>query len=269
MNGELITHSGNALQRASDMEPQSESAALMHALTQVASNPSFDADKLSKMLEVVRQLKRDEAETAFNLALSELQPRLPRVGKDGHVKYPSAKGGDVDFHFATYDAIDKAIRPLLAEFGFSISFDTEVGTTGDIYIGTLAHKLGHSKISRMRLPSDTSGGKNALQAVGSTDSYARRYLVTRLLNIVTEGQDNDGNSIGFIGENETNKLLDLCMGCDEFKPAGDPDTTESQVLRKYKIKSLSDLQMKRYPEICNALMDRHSQLRKGAAWKPR
>ncbi len=158
MNGELITHSGNALQRASDMEPQSESAALMQALTQVASNPNFDADKLSKMLEVVRQMKKDEAETAFNLALSELQPRLPRVGKDGRVQYGEGTK-KVDFTFATYDAIDKAIRPLLAEFGFSISFDTEIGTTGDIYIGTLAHKLGHSKISRMRLPSDTSGGK--------------------------------------------------------------------------------------------------------------
>lgn len=267
MNAEISLRDNQALEVQREATPLSSSTALMAALTTAASNPQFNAQNLSLMLEALRQIKKDEAEAEFNRYLSELQPKLPRVGKDGHVKYPSSKGGDVDFHFATYDAIDRAIRPLLAEYGFSISFDTEISDKGDVYVGTLAHKLGHSKVSRMRLPADTSGGKNALQAVGSTDSYARRYLVTRLLNIVTEGADNDGNFVGFVTEQEVSKLFDLCAGCDEFKPAGDTDTTEQQVLRKYKLKSLGDLPRKKYPELTNALIDRHSQLRKGAPWR--
>lgn len=200
MPSELVKQ-GGALVR-------SESAELMSALTAMASNPNFDADKVAKLMEVGRQMRKDEAEAEFNRELSDLQQCLPRIRKDGRVFYQARDAGKppTDFHFATYDNIDKAIRPLLAQRGFSLSFDMEPTDKGDVYIGTLHHRLGHSKSSRLRLPADTSGGKNAIQAVGSTDSYARRYLVTRLLNIVTEGQDDDGNAISVITEEQVMAL---------------------------------------------------------------
>jgi hypothetical protein len=34
---------------------------------------------------------------------------------------------------------------------------------------------------------------NSLQAVGSTTTYARRYLIDMHLNIARRGEDNDGN----------------------------------------------------------------------------
>jgi len=186
------------------VQHQSESSALMAMIGPMVMDPKFDAGKLEKVLDQVRQLKRDESLAAFNEAMAQLQPRLPRIGKDGRVKYK-----DVDFRFATYENIDKAIRPLLAEFGFSLSFDTEFTDKGDVYVGTISHRLGHSKSSKMRLPADTSGGKNAIQAVGSSDKYARRYLTERLLNLVTEGQDDDGNGMSAINEKQLNSLLDM------------------------------------------------------------
>jgi len=188
---------------------ESDSSVLMRLVGQAATDQRFDADKLGKMLEIVRELKRDEAAAAFNEAMSLLQPKLPRIGKDGRVKYK-----DVDFRFATYENIDKAIRPLLAEFGFSLSFDTEFTDKGDVYVGTISHRMGHSKSSKMRLPADTSGGKNAIQAVGSSDKYARRYLTERLLNLVTEGQDDDGNGVGLIDQKQLNSLLDMKIAAE-------------------------------------------------------
>ena len=44
----------------------------------------------------------------------------------------------------------------------------------------------------MPLPLDTSGAKNNIQGMGSTVSYGKRYLLGMLLNLVSKGQDDDG-----------------------------------------------------------------------------
>jgi len=46
----------------------------------------------------------------------------------------------------------------------------------------------------MTLPLDNSGSKNAVQAVGSSVSYGKRYVMAALLNITTRGEDDDGNA---------------------------------------------------------------------------
>jgi hypothetical protein len=247
--------------------PSSESGALMAALVAKASDPSFDADKMAVMIRSLRELREDEAKAEFNRALAEMQIKLPRITKDGHVKYPSSKGGDVDFKFATEENIDKAIRPLMAEYGFSFSFDSEPTPDKVIYIGTLHHKLGHSKTARLQLPADTSGGKNAIQAVGSTASYARRYLRKALLNLIEEGEDNDGNVVGFLEEREVNNLIDMCAACDEFKPTADQESMEQRLLKAYKVKSFSDIQRKKYQSIFDALQRTYKRLREGGVWR--
>jgi hypothetical protein len=64
------------------------------------------------------------------------------------------------------------------------------------YTGKLSHVKGHSETRSISLPADSSGGKNSIQAVGSTTSYAKRYLVGMLLNIITKGEDDDANGAG-------------------------------------------------------------------------
>jgi hypothetical protein len=60
----------------------------------------------------------------------------------------------------------------------------------------------------MRAPPDTSGRKSSVQAVGSTNSYLRRYIACNLFNIVVIGDDDDGNG-GTIDEAQANTILDL------------------------------------------------------------
>jgi hypothetical protein len=256
---DLTGPSSNAVDLAH--EARSESAALMQALTSVASDPKFDPDKLSKMLEVVRQIKKDEAEAAFNAELAAIQAEMPRITKDGKVKYPSSKG-EVNFAFATLENIDAAIRPLLSARGFSMLFTSGPTAAGKVeYVATLAHRLGHSRDSRIILPADESGGKNAIQAVGSTTSYARRYLTLSLLNIVTEGEDNDGNLVGTLTEDEVNRVLDMCLACDAI--AGDKsETYEAKILRAYKVKTIGDIPRKKFKAVVNSLNDKHEALKK-------
>jgi len=91
-----------------------------------------------------------------------------------------------------------------------LSYSDEPREHGGILIrGRLKHlPSGHFEDSFMRAPPDTSGGKSSVQAVGSTNSYLRRYIACNLFNIVVIGDDDDGNG-GTIDEAQTNTILDL------------------------------------------------------------
>src|SRR5581483_8370196 len=74
-----------------------------------------------------------------------------------------------------------------------------------------SHKDGHSRTASVPLALDTSGGKNNIQAMGSTTSYGRRYTMCMLLNIVTVGEDDDGKGIEFVS-NEQAVEIDQMIG---------------------------------------------------------
>lgn len=192
--------------------------ALLNAIVQMASDPSVDADKLEKLLAMQERMEARQAERQFNEAYARLSHDLPRIKKDGGVEY---KGKEA-FRFATWENIDRVIRPMLQAEGFALSFDTSprTGEGGGIVItGTLSHIAGHKRTASIPLALDNSGGKNNIQGMGSTFSYGKRYTATALLNIVTEGDDDDGKRGGtkYITAEEADELADLA------KKAGRPE----------------------------------------------
>ena len=60
----------------------------------------------------------------------------------------------------------------------------------------------------MPAPPDTTGGKTNVQAVGSTNSFLRRYIACNIFNIVVVGDDDDGTG-GTIDELQTKTIVDL------------------------------------------------------------
>jgi len=70
------------------------------------------------------------------------------------------------------------------------------------FVAVLRHRAGHSEKYHLSLPVDKSGAKNLTQGGGSTQQYAKRYLLTAILNIVAEGIDNDANSVVPINEDQ-------------------------------------------------------------------
>ncbi len=62
--------------------------------------------------------------------------------------------------------------------------------------GALRHEAGHKEEATLELPVDTTGDKNAVQAVGSTMSYGQRYVARMLLNLTSRGDDDDGFAAG-------------------------------------------------------------------------
>lgn len=200
--------------------------ALLNAIVQMASDPRVDADKLEKLLAMQERMEARDAERQFNQAMM----RLPaiHVKKNGRIDLTSkddrAKGlaNQREVPFAKWEDIARIIEPLLDAEGFRLSFNSALrqGDGGGLVVtGTLLHREGHTRSASIPLPLDTGPGRNNLQAQGSTLSYGKRYTAEMLLNIVRDGDDDDGKRGGtkYITAEEAEELADMA------KKAGRPE----------------------------------------------
>lgn len=164
---------------------------LMEVIARAARDASVDIDKMERLIAMQERVQIRDAEIAFSTAFAAMQTELPAISKNGQIVHK----GQVISEFAQWEDINKAIIPTLAEFGFSLSFRPGTAANGATTVtGILRHRLGHKEEATLPLPADTSGAKNAVQSVGSTLSYGKRYVGTLILNLTTEGEDDDGSA---------------------------------------------------------------------------
>lgn len=199
-----LTVQGGQLPAPVAQEPSS----LLPAIIQVARDPNLDVGKLDRLMQMQFELEKRQAERDFIEAFSQLSGTLPRVKKEGIIDL----GGKGKVPFARWEDIDKVIRPLLSAQGFTLSFDSTTTERGTIVIAHLMHSSGHSRAtSTPPLPLDTGPGRNQIQAMGSTISYGKRYAAEMALNIVREGEDDDGikGAARFATEDEVAEIQKL------------------------------------------------------------
>jgi hypothetical protein len=193
---------------------------LLANLMSLARDPTIRPEVVAAFIGMQERLEDREAERAFNQAFVAMQTRLPRITRDGSLKYPVNKnqpdGPQKEISkYAKWETIDLAIRPILTEHGFALSFTTapRAGDGGGLLVtAILRHAAGHRQETSIPVPLDTSGGKNNLQGYGSTLSYGKRYAATAALNLITEGEDDDGKLGGqrFVTEAQARELRDMC-----------------------------------------------------------
>src|SRR6516162_7939090 len=181
--------------------PGDSSSTVLELIERAALDPRADVQKLDRMMAMYERLRAKEAELAFNAAKGRILKKLAGIkfvrnrpaiyeiekGKPQKVTYEA-------FKYAPLEEIDKHLRPLLAEEEMDLSYSGEPREDGGILIpGRLKHlPSGHYEDSFMPAPLDTTGGKSDVQAVGSTNSYLRRYVACNIFNIVVVGDDDDG-----------------------------------------------------------------------------
>jgi hypothetical protein len=193
--------------------PTQEATSMLQMIKEVALTPGANVEAIRAMLDMQRQLTKDQAERAMNEALARLN--LPHVKKNGKIPLPSKTDGATrDVAFAKWEDIDTVIRPLLMAEGLSLSFTApprQVDGGGAAMVGRLSHVQGAFREAHISLPLDTGPGRNNLQAMGSTISYGKKYLAFMLLNIVTEGEDDDGQGANEVIDNARAVEIDLLI----------------------------------------------------------
>lgn len=175
---------------------QADSASIMAVISRAASDPSTDVDKLERLMGMYERLEGRKAEQAFNEAMSAAQSEIGVVGVNRTNTQTKSK-------YATYDALDRAVRPIYVKHGFSLSFDTAEGAPVDHIrlLCRVGHIGGFTRTHHVDMPADGKGAKGAkggdvmtrTHAAGSAFSYGQRYLLKLIFNIAT-GEDDDGNA---------------------------------------------------------------------------
>ena len=160
----------------------------MDAMTLVSQAVSNGAqvEQVDKLIELVKFNDQREALRAFNQAFTLAQADFPTIAKTKKAH---------NSNYAPLDEIVKAMRPVLQKHGFSFRHSVSENTDKSVTVSCiLAHQDGHSEAATLTGPSDSSGSKNAIQAIGSTVTYLRRYTFEAVTGLVTGGSDDDGNA---------------------------------------------------------------------------
>ena len=252
MNANAAPEIGQELVTAKP-EPQSESAAIISMIERVACDPTIDISRLEKLLEMRERVEARNARMAYSVALSAMQPHLPVVDRKGKITIKEKNGEKViqSTPYALWEDINDAIKPALAEHGFALSFRTGTTPEGKITVtGILSHKEGHQEETTMVLTHDSTGSKNAVQAIGSSISYGKRYTAGLLLNITSRAgpeHDDDGNAAGSDGPIESEQFAALTA---KIKEVG---ADEAKFLAFLKIDALADLPAKKFKSAMAAL----------------
>lgn len=179
---------------AGAVSPIAEASALVSMIERAARDPAIDLDKLDRLLAMHDHMRAQQAEQAFNNAMAAAQGEMEPVKRDCDNPQTRSK-------YASFAALDRAIRPIYSRHGFGVSFNTQAPRSKEpLEIGVIAYVTGHghTRVYEIDMPTDGKGARGGdvmtrTHATGSGVSYGRRYLMQMIFNLATENDD-DGNA---------------------------------------------------------------------------
>ena len=194
---------GKELQTVND-----DAAAMFERL---ARDPNASVEKIERLMALWERGEAKKAEAAFNAAMSEAQGKMRPIAAD-------ASNPQTHSRYASYAALDRALRPIYTEYGFGLSFDTGEAPGADVVrvLCYVTHVAGHSRTYRADMPADGKGAKGGdvmtkTHAVGSAMSYGMRYLLKMVWNVAVGEDDDDGNAAG-----DTSEKPDAPVGFEQW-----------------------------------------------------
>lgn len=228
----------------------SETAAILSMIERAARDPSVDMDKFERLMSMRERVMAQEAHRAFLSALAVVQPKLPIIDRNGRIVIREKNSERViqSTAYAKWEDINEAITPVISAEGFTLGFDVGAATDGKLTVtGILGHSQGHERRTTVTLVHDSTGSKNAVQAVGSSISYGKRYAAGLLLNFTTRGEDDDGKAAAAPSTVTEEQAASL---------QGMIDDTHSDIAlfcKFFKIDALVNLPVERYGEAVKRL----------------
>lgn len=226
---------------------QSELPSPMTAITPMAMlsqavASGADITVLEKLMGLSERWEANQARKAFDEAIAAAKAEIPPIVRN-------AKGHNSKA-YADFSAIARVVDPIISKHGLSYRFRTKQDERINVTC-IISHKAGHSEETTLAGPSDTSGNKNAIQAIGSTLTYLQRYSLVQALGLAA-ANDDDGRSVA-TGETITQGQADALIDRIEAVNAD-----RKKFLAFFEIEKIEDLPVKRHGE-ASQMLDKFAQ----------
>ncbi|MHB1799627.1 MAG: ERF family protein [Vulcanimicrobiaceae bacterium] len=217
-------------------------------LLQMAVARGADIDKLEKLMELQLKWEANEARKAYMNAMAAFKASPPKLVKNKHVKFTTQKGV-TEYDHATLDSIVEIVGAALSAQGLQHSWRTEQLDGGLIKVTCiLTHILGHTESTSLQGGRDESGGKNNIQAVGSTVSYLQRYTLLAITGLATGDMDDDGKQSEPVERITPQQAADLYALIDQA--GGFDEDALDRFLRYLKVDTIEEIGVAGYADAC-------------------
>ena len=181
------------------------------ALVNTAVEKGYDINIIQSLMDYQDRWDKKQAKKAFDAAMAEAVNEIPTIAKNK--KAIVDKDGNARYRYDDLSEIAETVKPILKKHGLSYRFRTQQNGLIVSVTCIVSHVDGHSEENTLSASNDTSGSKNAIQAVGSAVTYLERYSLKAALGLAA-AEDDDAKAAGepavitheqFL---ELNKLLD-------------------------------------------------------------
>lgn len=173
---------------------KSDAPAILAAITAAALDPAVPVEKMEFMRRLYLEARTSAARSAYTVAMNAAQAAMAPIAAN-------AVNSDFDSQYATYAALDRAMRPIYTAHGFTVGFTTEPSDLQrhQRVVIVLNHVDGHGETHRADFPADGLGEdgeqvQTLIHATASAFTYAQRYLLCLAFNIAV-AKDADGNTL--------------------------------------------------------------------------
>jgi len=193
--------------------PLTEAQATIAMIERAAKDPAIDVAKLKELIALKNAEQDRQARAIYAAAMQQCQEAMEPVRRD-------CVNTQTRSRYASYEALDRALRPIYTKHGFGLSFSTGHSGNPEILqcMCKVMHRAGHSEIHELPIPIVTKGPKGSdvmtpTHATMSAKTYGKRGLLDMIFNVATTDvrMDDDGNAASgseVCSENDRKEIAD-------------------------------------------------------------
>ena len=163
------------------------------ALVNTAVEKGYDINIIQSLMDYQDRWDKKQAKKAFDAAMAEAVNEIPTIAKNK--KAIVDRDGNARYKYDDLSEIAETVKPILKKHGLSYRFRTQQNGAIVSVTCIVSHVDGHSEENTLSANNDTSGSKNAIQAVGSAVTYLERYSLKAALGLAA-AEDDDAQAAG-------------------------------------------------------------------------
>lgn len=210
----------------------------------ISSGASIEV--LEKLMGLQERHEANQARKAFDNAMAAAKAEIPTITKNREVDFTSTKGR-THYRYEDLGEIARVVSPILAKHGLSYRYRMTSAVNEPVSVTCIvSHRDGHFEENTLCAGRDDTGGKNAIQQIGSTLTYLQRMTLKGALGIAVSNDD-DGKGSEDSDTISMDQIQQLIALCEEV-------AADKEAFCKYfKVERIPEISTKDFPRAVAAL----------------